>query len=118
MEVLGQMLTPGLREWELVDTAPRMAVERQILKDNHAAYALELLHAAAYRCVGRPQCARICSSGSLGHSLVSPKYMIGAHNSVMMRKFMGASRTTRAARGCRRAHGRVGGVHRGRERRP
>lgn len=58
---------PAFKPWELDDSAFRMTIDRQRMKQDPAARIMELLHEAAFR-------------GPLSNSLYSPKFMIGKHD--------------------------------------
>lgn len=58
---------PAFKPWELEDSAFRMTIDQQRMKQDPATRVIELLHEAAFR-------------GPLSNSLLSPKFMIGKHD--------------------------------------
>ena len=66
---------PAFKPWELEDSAYRMTIDRQRMKQDPATRIVELLHEAAFR-------------GPLSNSLFSPKFMIGKHDHNMLMTYV------------------------------
>ncbi|XP_013786630.1 cytochrome b-c1 complex subunit 2, mitochondrial-like [Limulus polyphemus] len=71
----------AFKPWELGDFAPRMKVDLALFKDQPQAVLMEALHHAAF-------------IGGLSHSLYSPDFMIGKHNSEMLQSYVKDTFTT------------------------
>lgn len=72
------------KPWELGDFASRMKVDLTLFKHQPQAVLMEALHQAAF-------------VGGLSHSLYSPDFMIGKHNSEMLQSFVKDTFTTERA---------------------